>query len=182
MLGYDVGILPTEDLRTNVIFIPEYVPVSHIRRTFPKSTIVVVWREYNLGIIENLRHDINIVTDNKIPIKSATWIPESVPDIFSIVGSVSKERKHIIENDDEPILKNKTAFEIAHVLKNTKVYKGKKFIKEACVSGCEVSESVVLHTKNEVAKILNEFLDNIKILIFLEDEKDEFCDQGQRGM
>lgn len=171
MLGYDVGNwLSIEDLPTNVLFIPEYVPVSHIRRSFKKSTIVVVWRDYNLGVMENIKNELNIITDRSIPIQSASWIPESVHDVFSIVGTVSRERTKVIEDDLELCTKSK--FERAHIFKGAKLYKGTKFIKEAYVSGCEVSEDekkIVLYTKEQVAKLLNEFLESLEFLLFFEE-------------
>lgn len=177
MLGYDVGFVPLEDVRTNVLFVPEYIPVSHIRRTFKNSTIVVVWKDYELGVIENTRHDINVVTDNKIVvggIQSASWIPEGVNDIFSVVKTVShpNDRTLVIENDDELVCK--TTFERAHIFKFAKAYHGKRYTKEAYMAGCDVvvTNPFVVETKEIVAKQLYDFLEKLKIFVNINSSND----------
>lgn len=175
MLGYEVGVgNVVEDIPTNVVFIPEYIPVSHVKCRHAR--VVVVWRNYSLGVIENIDNSINIVTDTSLieKVKNATFIPEGVHDIFSILSAVSdpNERTQIIESDDE--LQNKTLFERAHIFKKTKSYKGKKFLKEAYASGCDIvisSETpFYVDTKEHVAKSLNEFLSKLKIFLSIQEK------------
>ena len=174
MLGYDVGVgNVVEDVPTNVIFIPEYVPVSHVKCR--RAHIVVVWRNYSLGVIENIDHKINVVTDASLldKVKNATYVPEGVHDIFSILAAVSdpNQRTTVIESDYE--LESKTLFQRAHTFKTTKSYKGKKFIKEAYASGCDIVISnetpFYVDTKEHVAKKLNDFLLKLKIFVSIQE-------------
>lgn len=171
LLGWNAETvaLLIEDTAQTVLFIPEYIPVSHIRQHVKNAHIVVVWRNYKLGVIENTEHYLNVVTDKKLleKISNATYVPEGVHDVFSIMRSVSSSdsRTRIIESDSE--LENKTMIERAHMFKDTKVYKGKKFVREAYIAGCDISadEIPVVATRDSVAKHLNEYLN--KLLIFL---------------
>jgi hypothetical protein len=168
MLGYDVGFGNVlEDVPTNVVFIPEYVPVSHIKCRH--AQIVVVWKDYSLGVIENINHSVNIVTDASLidKVKNATWIPESVHQIFSIMRAVSEKRDRPVVTDEE--LENKSQFERAHIFKCTQSYQGKKYAKEAYEAGCDVVVNSYRDFKSEskecVAKHLNEFLQKLKIFM-----------------
>ena len=170
MIGWDANNVQPflEDSETSVVFIPEYIPVSHVRLLLKKSHIVVVWRDYRLGVIENMDHTFNVVTDEALveKVNNAVYIPENVHDIFSILRVVSENIPRTAEvNDSE--LENKSVVERAHILKNTRTYKGKKFIREAYVSGCDVPSSpvFVVPSKETVARHLNDFLNKLKIFI-----------------
>ncbi len=156
-----------EDSPRSIVFIPEYIPISHIRTVIKNAHIVVVWRDYKLGVIENTEHSLNVVTNKSLleKVPSSAYVPESVHDVFSIMRNISESRTRVIESDSE--IENKTLIERAHIFKDTKVYKGKKFIREAYVAGCDISsdEIPVVASRDSVAKHLNEYLN--KLLIFL---------------
>lgn len=172
LLGWnaEVGIL--DDSPQSIVFIPEHIPVSHVRNLIKQAHIVVVWRDYKLGVIENIEHQLNVVTDKKLleKISNSAYVPECVHDVFSIMRSVSDSRTRVIETDSE--LENKTLLERAHMFKDTRIYKGRKFIREAYVAGCDISEEEipVVASRDLVAKHLNEYLN--KLLIFLSINKE----------
>ena len=158
-----------EDSPTNIVFVPEYIPVTHIRTVLKNAHIVVVWRDYNLGVIENTKHSLNVVTDTRMlsDVNNSVFVPERVHDIFSVLRAVSSDvvKTRVIEDDSE--LEHKTVFERAHMFKDTKTYKGKKYLKEAYVAGCDIlaDEVPVIATRESVARHLNEYLN--KLLMFL---------------
>jgi hypothetical protein len=158
-----------EDSTENIVFVPEYIPVSHIRLVLKNAHIVVVWRDYNLGVIENTKHSLNVVTDTRMidNVNNSVYVPERVHDIFSVLRAVSSdvEKTRVIEDDSE--LEHKTVFERAHMFKDTKTYKGKKFVREAYVAGCDVltDDIPIIATRESVARHLNDYLN--KLLIFL---------------
>ncbi len=158
-----------EDSSNSIVFVPEYIPVTHIRTVLKNAHIVVVWRDYNLGVIENTKHSLNVVTDTRMlsDVNNSVFVPERVHDIFSVLRAVSSDvvKTRVIEDDSE--LEHKTVFERAHMFKDTKTYKGKKYLKEAYVAGCDIlaDEVPVIATRESVARHLNEYLN--KLLMFL---------------
>ena len=177
ILGWNAEIVANgtflDDSCDSIIFIPEYMPVSHVRYLIKNAHIVVVWRDYKLGVIENIEHSLNVVTDKKLldKISNSSYVPENVHDAFSIMRTISDSRTHTIESDSE--LENKTVLERAHMFKETRVYKGKKFVREAYVAGCDVDavEIPSVASRELVARHLNEYLN--KLLIFLSINKND---------
>lgn len=174
LLGWNADVGPlVEDSNQTIVFIPEHIPVSHIRNLLKQAHIVVVWRDYKLGVIENTEHSLNVVTDKKLleKISNAAYVPEGVHDVFSIMRNISDSRTRVIESDSE--LDNKTLIERARIFKDTRVYNGKKFVREAYVAGCDISsnEIPVVASRDSVAKHLNEYLN--KLLIFLSISKND---------
>ena len=176
MLGWDAVVLSggaciLDDSTNSVVFLPEYVPVSQIRMFIKNAHIVVVWRDYKLGVIENIEHTFNVVTDKNLieKVNNATFVPESIHEIFSILRTVSSSERVKTVSDSE--LENKTLFERAHLFKNVKTYTGKKFLKEAYVSGCDVvSDDVpIIATRCSVARHLNDFLNKLMIFLSIND-------------
>jgi hypothetical protein len=157
-----------EDSKDSVVFVPEYMPVSHIRMLVKNAHIVVVWRQYKLGVIENTEHSLNVVTEKNLldKVSNSAYVPENVHDAFSIMRTISEKRTRVIESDAE--LENVSVFERARIFKDTIVYKGKRFIREAYIAGCDVSADIIpaVASRDSVAKHLNEYLN--KLLIFLD--------------
>lgn len=132
-----------EDDSSNIVFIPEHIPISKIKSLVKKAKIIVVWRDYKTGTIENIEHELNIATKTYIEkkIQNSIYIPEYVHDIFEFYKSLSKNPSKTTSDED---LENKTLLQIAQTLKDTSVYTGTRFSREAETCGCQV-----IHPSNE---------------------------------
>ena len=83
--------------------------------------------------------------------------------------AISSDRNVVLEDDEDLLFK--TNFERAHIFKNVKSYKGKKFVKEAYAAGCDVivNSHFSIETKEQVAKKLNDFLEKLKIFVCIQE-------------
>lgn len=166
ILGYEsyLSSIVVEDESRNVLFIPEYIPISSIRSMAKKLKVVVVWRNHSTGVIENLNHEYNIVTDKNLleKVNNSVYVPDHVSDLFTIFKDFDKDPSKIV---DDVQLENKSPLEIARVLKDASVYTGTKYVNEAYAAGCEVKnlDKVSLVSKSFVAKRLDEVLTKLRL-------------------
>lgn len=132
-----------DDESSNIVLIPEHIPISKMKSMVKNAKIIIVWREYKTGTIENIEHELNIATKTHIEkkIQNSIYIPEYVHDIFEFYKSIHKIPTKKISDED---LENKSLFQIAQILKDTGVYTGTRFIPEAQTCGCQVA-----HQSNE---------------------------------
>jgi hypothetical protein len=153
-----------EDESANVLFIPEYVPISSIRAAAKKIKVVVVWRNHSTGVIENLSHEYNIVAKKDLlgTVGNSVYVPDHVSDIFTLFKDFDKDPAKIVEDTQ---LENKTLLQIAHVLKDSYMYTGTKYVNEAYAAGCEVKhvDKVCLVSKSFVAQRLDEVLTKLRL-------------------
>lgn len=155
--------LNIEDDASNVVFIPEHIPISKMKSIVKKARIVIVWREYKTGTIENVEHDLNISTKTYIEKKilNSIYVPEYIDDIFEFYKVVPKVPQKTTSDSD---LENKSTFQIAQILKDTKTYTGTRYIQEATACGCDTvyKSNEPPTTKSYVAtklfEVLNKFL------------------------
>lgn len=153
-----------EDEPSNIVFIPEHIPISKIKSIVKKAKIIIVWRDYKTGTIENIDHELNIATKTYIEkkIQNSIYIPEYVHDVFKFYKSIPKIPTKITSDED---LENKSLIQIAQTLKDTSVYTGKQFIPEAQACGCQTAlqtnEPPV--TKTYTANKLFEMLSKMEI-------------------
>lgn len=156
-----------EDESTNIVFIPEHVPISKMNTVIKNAKIIIVWRDYKTGTIENIDYELNIATKTYIEkkIKNSIYIPEYVHDIFEFYKTVQKNTTKVVSDED---LDNKTLFEVAKILKDANSYTGIRYFQEAQACGCQTIQQHQTNeppvTKAYVANRLFEMLSKLEIV------------------
>lgn len=154
-----------EDEPSNIVFIPEHIPISKLKSLVKRAKIIIVWKDYKTGTIENIDHELNIATKTYIEkkIKNSIYVPEYVHDVFEFYNSFPKNPTKITSDAD---LENKTLIHVAQILKDTTVYTGTRYSREAQACGCQVThqsnEPPV--TKSYVASRLFDMLSKMEII------------------
>ena len=128
-----------EDETSNLVFIPEHIPISKMKSIIKKAKIIIVWRDYKTGTIENIDYELNISTKTYIEkkIRNSIYVPEYIHDIFEFYKTIPKSSTKIVSDDD---LNNKSLLQIAQTLKDASVYTGTLYTDEAHACGCHVQQ------------------------------------------
>lgn len=157
-----------EDLSTNVVFIPEHTPVSSVRKCLKNAKIVVVWRNFSTGVIENIDHEMNMVTQKDLlqKVKNSVYVPEYVHDAFHMYKVIDKDPTKSVSDSDLRDCTN--LMDVARILSKAKTYTGTKYAREAFACGCEVDAAEVsVISRDTTVKKFHEVLTKLDILTSL---------------